>query len=814
MPNLRYAARQLRQSPGFALTAILTLALGIGATTAIFSAVYALLLASLPFQDAGRLVSIGETYPQIPGAMEVTYPDYQDWQSQQRSFTGLAAWSTINPGTVSVHFNGHAEQLHRVLASGNFFSLLGVSAQLGRTLNPNDEVAGSDHVAVLSDAAWQTWFGRDTSVLSRPIDINGASFTIVGILPAGASFPAEGELWLPLSLLDTPTRNSHVWHSVKILGRLRDGVDIASARLDMHAVNARIAAAYPATNGSIGVAVTPLREQLVGSLRAPMLCLMGAVSLVLLIACANVASLLMVRAAARQHEVAIRQALGATRAQLFLQHLTQAILLCLLGGILGTALAAAALPLLRVALAHTAAGEINAEMIAGIGLNLPVLLATMAACFLTAIVFGLIPVLRLPASSSVGVETLRLGSRPGARNSSVAQSALIAGEIAIAAAVLFLSTLVMRSYQKLAAVDTGFRTDHLLSAEIELPQPRYDDTSPATNHFYEQLLDKLNSTPSILSAGTTTQTPLKSSEVVTRFAIEGTPRPQAGAYPVAQIRYVSPAFFRTIGLRLLEGRVFNQQDIDQNRSLFIVNETFAKRYLAGRNPIGAKVIVGVLSPHPDVTPVIGVVADAHDLGVDRNPQPELYIPGFGLHAVLLVRSNAVADTGSLETIVRQAVHSVSPDQPVFHIQSADAILADSLARPRMTQMLLGIFAGIALALAAIGIYGVLSVSVAQRTREIGIRMAIGASRTHVLRIILTQAARFTTVGLACGMLASFICARLLSTQLSSLLFETRALDPFSIAITLAVLATVAILAATLPAARAAQTNPASTLRAE
>ncbi len=242
----------------------------------------------------------------------------------------------------------------------------------------------------------------------------------------------------------------------------------------------------------------------------------------------------------------------------------------------------------------------------------------------------------------------------------------------------------MRSYQKLAAVDTGFRTDHLLSAEIELPQPRYDDSSPATNHFYEQLLDKLNTTPGALSAGTTTQTPLKSSEVVTRFAIEGTPRPQAGAYPVAQIRYVSPAFFRTIGLRLLEGRVFNQQDIDQNRSLFIVNETFAKRYLAGRNPIGAKVIVGVLSPHPDVTPVIGVVADAHDLGVDRNPQPELYIPGFGLHAVLLVRSNAVADTGSLETIVRQAVHSVSPDQPVFHIQSADAILADSLARPRMT----------------------------------------------------------------------------------------------------------------------------------
>jgi predicted permease len=814
MRDFRYAARQLRQSSAFTLTAILTLALGIGATTAIFSAVYGLLLQSLPFRDAGRLVMIAETYPQIAGPTEATYPDYQDWQVQQRSFTQIAAWSAINPATVSVRFDGHAEQLHRVLASGNFFSVLGISAQLGRTLTEQDEFNGRDHVAVLSDAAWQRYFGRDPAILNRSIDLNGATFTIVGVLPAGAAFPAEGELWLPLSLLDTPTRNSHVWHSVKVLGRLRAGMDLATARLDMQAVNARIAAAFPASNGHIGIVVMPLREQLVGTLRAPMLCLMGATLLVLLIACANVASLLMIRAAASRREVAVRQALGASRSRLFLQYLAQSLLLCLCGGLLGTALAAVTLPLLRVALVHTKAGEVSPDSIASIYLNPAVLLASAGVCIVTALVFGLIPVLRAPANIT---ETLRLGDRATTRRSSFSQSALISGEIAVAVLVLLLSTLVMRSFQKIAGVDPGFHTDHLLSAEIELPQPHYDDGSPTTNHFYEQLLDRLNASYGVLSAATTTQTPLKPSQVVTRFAIEGAPRPQAGAYPVAQIRYISPGFFRTMGLAIIGGRTFEQKDIDQNASLFVVNQTFARRYLAGRNPVGARVIVGVLSPQPEMIPVIGVVADAHDLGVDREPQPELYTPGFGLHAVLLVRSIPAANNasvGSMETLIRQAVHAIDPNQPVFHLQSADGLFADSLARQRMTAMLLGIFAITALLLAGIGIYGMLSYAVAQRTREIGVRMAVGANRRDVLQLILRQAGVCVAIGITAGLLAAVAGERIAGSLIGDLLFKTAAYDPVSAIVTIAGLVIVAAVAISIPAMRAVSVNPTDALRTD
>lgn len=807
--NLSYAARQLRNAPAFTVTAVLTLALSIGATTAIFSAVYGLLLESLPFRDAGRIVSVTETHAQIAGGLEATYPDYEDWQTGQRSFTEIAAYSTINPNTVSMMSNGNASQLHRVLASGSFFSVLGVSPLHGRALNAGDQIPGHDHVAVLSALAWQKYFGRDANIIGRAIDLNGASFTIVGVLPPASSFPADGELWLPLSLLDSETKNSHVWHSVKVIGRLRDGVTLTEARADMQSVNARIAAAYPASNGTIGILVTPLREQLVGALRSAMLCLMGAVSLVLLIACANVASLLTVRAAANRRDVEVRQALGASRTQLFTQYLAQSIVLCALGGSLGTAFAWATLPLLRAAIEHTAGASMGVEVLSGIHLSVPVLLATMAICTATAIVFGLLPVLRIPNDVT---ETLRLGDRSGTGRSGIGRGSLIAAEIAIAVAVLFLSSLVMRSYQKLTAVDPGFRTDHLLSAEIELPQPRYEDESPATNRFYEQLIDKLNAASGVAGAATTTQTPLKPSQVVTRFAIEGEPKPQAGAYPVAQIRYVSPGFFRTMGLRLLDGRAFEQKDIDRKTSVFIVNETFARLYLSRRNAVGAKVIVGVLSPRPDVIPVIGVVADAHDIGVDREAQAELYIPGFGLHAVLLVRSTF--DSKAIEPVLRQAVHEVDPNQPVFHIESVDELLADSLARQRMTALLLGLFAFVALALAAIGIYGVLSYSVAQRTREIGVRMAIGANRAHVLRLILAHAARFTLLGLAVGLSAALIGARLMASQLSGLLFHTTSLDFSSIAITLGTLSLIALVASALPATRAASVNPAETLRAE
>ncbi len=801
--DLRYAVRQLRKSPGFTVTAVLTLALGVGATTAIFSTVYGLMLKSLPFRDADRIVALSETHPQVKGGAEATYPDYEDWRAQQNTFAQIAAYSTLNPNTVSLAMDGHSEQVHRVLASGNFFSLLGISPVIGRAINEQDDSPENNHVAVLSAEAWQRYFGRDPGVVGRNVDLNGAGYTIIGVLPAGAAYPAEGEVWLPLSLLDQETRVSRVWHSVNVLGRLRPGTGLPEATADMQAVSARLAAAYPATNRNVGVLVTPLREQLVGNLRPAILSLLGAVVLVLLIACANVANLLMVRATANRREVAVRRALGADRIQLFSQFFAQTLVLCLLGGVLGIAIAACALPLLRRALSHTA--SLDPSMIQNIGLNIPVLLFTLSICTVTAVLFGLLPLMK---NSSRLAEALHPGDRGSTGSDSRSQGALIAGEIAIAVVVLFLSTLVIRSFQKLLAVDPGFRTDHLLSAEITLPEPRYADDSPATNRFYQQLLEKVASSPGVRSSASINVLPLSASKVMTRFLIEGAPALAPGTFPMAQIRYVSPGFFQTMGLGLQEGRVFEQNDIERPSKPFIVNAAFAQRYLAGRNPVGANVVVGVLSAHPEKVPVIGVVANAHDLGVDTEPQPEIYVPGFGLHEVLLVRS--AVDPQSMVSTVRSAVQALDPNQPIYHVQTLDALLSDTLARQRLTAMLLGMFAFVALTLAAIGIYGVLSYSIAQRTREIGVRIAVGANREDILRLVLGQAGRFALAGIVIGLATALAGARIID----GLLFHTSTVDPLSVSITIGALALIAALAVILPAGRAVSVSPTEALRAE
>ena len=800
--DLRYAARQLRKSPGFAITVILTLALGIGATTAIFSCVYGLLLKSLPFQDERSIITISETNSQVKGGHEATYLDYLDWRKQQTSFSQVAAYTTINPGSVSLVLDGNPAQVHRVLASGNFFSLLGVTPLAGRLFNDQDDITGKDHVAVLSASAWATYFGRDPSAIGRSVSLNGTTYTIIGVLPSNASFPADGEVWLPLSLLDQPTQQSRVWHSVKVLGRLRPGVSLAAARADMQTIAQRLSIAYPATNRNEGVALAPLHDDLVSTLRPAMLCLMGAVVLVLIVACVNVANLLLVRATESRRDVAVRQALGADRQHLFRQFLVQTLLLSLLGGSLGVLLASVALPLLRVALAHTDGFDVS--LLQSISLSIPVLLFTLAICMFTAFLFGLLPAAR---TSSPLVDVLRSGDRGSSRHQR-GRAFLVTTEIAIAVVVVFLSTLVVRSFQKLIAVDPGFRTDHLLTAEITLPTPHYGDSSPLTNRFYEQVLEKISQSSGVLSAATTTQVPLHPSQVMTRFLIEGAPALAPGTYPYAQIRFVSPDYFRTMGIGLLKGRTFTQSDIDSTTGFFIVNQAFARHYLSARDPIGANILIGVMSPAPSKIPVVGVVSNARDLGIDTDPEPEIYLPGFGLHAVLLVRSSLDPDAAA--TLVRNAVLAADPTQPIYHVESIDTVLSDSVARQRMTATLLGSFALITLLLAAIGTFGVLSYSVAQRTREIGVRMAIGADRSDILRLILHQATRFTAAGVIVGLLAGLAGARLIN----SLLFQTSTADPLSLSISVAALILVTLLAVTMPALRAASVDPVEALRSE
>ena len=800
--DLRYAVRQLRRAPGFATTVVLTLALGIGATTAIFSCVHGLMLKSLPFRDENSIVSLAETNSGVKGGLEATYPDYLDWRAQQKGFEQVAAFTAINPTTVSLLVNGHPEQLRRVLASGNFFSLLGVSPLAGRLFDQQDDSPGKDHVAVLSASAWASYFGRDASAIGRSVSLNGTTYTVIGVLPQNAAFPADGEVWLPLSLLDQPTQQSRVWHSVRVLGRLRSGTSLNAARADMLTIAQRIAASYPATNRNESVELTPLHNELVGSLRPAMFCLMGAVILVLLVACVNVANLLLVRVTETRRETAVRQALGADRNRLLRQFLVQTFLLTLSGGALGVALSAFTMPLLRVALAHTEG--VDAALLQSVNLNIPVLLFTLSICTINAFLFGLLPATR---TSRPLVDALRAGDR-GSSAHHRGHAALVIAEIAMAVIVVFLSTLVVRSFQKLMAIDPGFRTDHLLSAEVTLPTPRYADTSPLTNHFYEQVLERISQSPGVVSAGTTTQVPLRPSQVMTRFLIEGDPPLAPGTYPYAQIRFVSANFFRTMGIALLKGRTFTQSDIDSTTGFFIVNQAFAQRYLSTRDPLGANILIGVLSPNPSKIPVIGVVANARDLGIDSNPEPEIYLPGFGLHAVLLVRSTL--DPQSLAPAIRNAVLSVDSAQPIYHVQAVDEVLSDSVARQRMTATLLGSFAFLTLVLAAIGTFGVLSYSVAQRTREIGVRMAIGADRSQILTLVLRQAAALSLTGIAVGLFVALLSARLLR----SLLFQTTSTDLPSLSICIGALAVVTLIAVSLPAARAASVDPVQALRSE
>jgi predicted permease len=420
-------------------------------------------------------------------------------------------------------------------------------------------------------------------------------------------------------------------------------------------------------------------------------------------------------------------------------------------------------------------------------------------------VFSMIPLMNKTPHLA---EALRAGERGTTGSRSISRATLITGEIAIAVVVIFLSTLVLRSFQKLLAVDPGFKTDRLLSAEMTLPEPKYGDGSPLTNHFYEQLLENIKRSPGVSSAATTTVVPLRPSQVMTRFLVEGATPAAPGTFPTAQIRYVSPDFFHTFGLALKSGRVFEQKDIENSSRLIVVNVAFAKQYLAGRNPLSVNILLGVLSPNPQRIPVIGVVSDAHDLGVENDVKPEIYLPGFGVHAVLLVRT--FTDPKGVESIVKNGVRALDPNQPIYHVQTVDALLSDTMARQKMTAMLLGIFSVVALSLAAIGIYGLLSYSVAQRSREIGVRIAVGATRAHILRLVLSRVAQFTGFGVVAGVGMALLSARLIT----DLLFNTGAMDPLSVCIAIGSLALVAAMAAIIPAIRAMSVNPNDALRAE
>ncbi|MGC2108779.1 MAG: ABC transporter permease [Candidatus Korobacteraceae bacterium] len=799
--DLRYALRQLRKSPGFTVVAVLTLALGIGANTAIASAVYALLLRSLPFRDAGQLVLIRETHPQA-GIIAPSYQDFLDWRAQSRSFQSLSAYSDAHHTFAQVVIDGVAQPMRAAFASADLFPTLGIQPEIGRAFLPAEDRDNGIHVAVISHGIWVNRFAADPSVVGRAVEVNGQFFTVVGVMPAGRQYPLNTDLWLPLAQLDEGERTSRQYHAADVIGRLRPGITREDAAVELNTIAARLAQTYPVTNRSLGVRVTGLREALIGQLRPTLLTLFGCVALVLFIACANIANLLLVRATHREREIAVRMALGASRARLLRQFLVESLVLSCAGAIAGALLAAAAMPLLTYGLARM--GSQPFASMQPIAISLPVLALTALLAIATGAAFSLLPALQAAPDLNEG---LRDGQRTATSGRKPLRNLLAAGEMALAVVVLFTAALLLRSLQKLLAVDPGFRTDHLLAVKIDLPNNLYA-TPQQVERFSMQLQQQVEQIPGVISAAISNAMPLTPSKSLTRFAVEGAPPPAPGNFPVTQLRFVSPSYFRTLGTGLLAGRMFEQKDVDDKVGTFLVNEAFARRYLIARDPVGSRLMMDVTTPHPTAVPVIGVVGDAKDLGVDTETEPVIYTAGYPNGQILLVRTRL--DPLALAPAIRPTVASLDRNLGVSDVKTMDGVLSDSLARPRLSAMLLGFFAFLSLGLAAIGVYGVLAFAVTQRTREIGIRMALGAERSQVVMLFLKQGAALVLIGAGFGILGAFAAGRLLS----SILFQTAPADSLSAVATLLLLIAVGIAAVCIPAQRASKVDPVEALRAE
>ncbi len=810
LQDLRYGVRISMKKPGFTFIAIFTLALGIGANTAIFSVINALLLRSLPFAEADQLVMIWETHPDIRGPVG-TYPDFLDWRAQAQSFQGMAAFS--NKRYRKAELTGHSETIEAqgMLISYDLFSLLGLKPILGRNFLPEEEQPLNNRVVILSQAVWRRGFANDPGIIGKSIQLNGASFTVVGVM--GEQYPLETDFWLPLSHLNQMDLTSRRHHSVQAIGRLKPGATIEQARKELETIAERLRQLYPATHKNIGVELTPMRHHLAGNLRPIVLLVFVAVALILLIACANVSNLLLAQMAGRQREMAIRAAIGAGRGRLVRQLLVESLLLALLGGVAGLALAAWSIPVLRSGLLGIVTGKIPG--LETIGVDWRTLAFTFGVSLLTSVLFGALPALQI---SRIDLnQTLKEGGKgsagAGRRNLS---RTLVMIEVRLAVIVLVGAGLLVRSFQKLLQVDPGFRADHLLSLKIELPGSRYQRFDQVRD-FYQRLTPRIQALPGVEQAALIDRLPFAPSLHISRFAAEGQ-QPEPGKEPITQFRGVDHRFFEMMRIPLLRGRLFDEKYVARawtslaDDTEVIINETMARRFFPNQDPVGKHIFMHWGSAKPTAVLIIGVVADIKDLGLDAAVEPEIYWPGVGYEAVILARTNI--DPLSLASAVRQAVLSTDPALPLQQARSVEEILDASLARRRFTLILLCLSALLALLLAAIGIYGVVGYSVAQRAQEIGIRLALGAQAGDVLKLIIGRGITPVLLGLALGLAGAFALSRLLTRLTAGLLFEVRPTDPATFTAIALLLVVVALLACYLPARRGTKVDPVTVLKHE
>ncbi len=800
--DVRYSLKTLFNKPSYTAIGVITLALGIGATTAIFSVVNAVLLRSLPYKDADRIVALNRDASQggLSGTVSL---EFLALQQQSEAFDQVAAYSSDNFNLTGA---GEPERIGCARVSASLFPLLAVQPLRGRVFTEEEDRPGAGQVAVISEGFWKTRFGGDEETIGQRLTLNDKPYTIVGIMPGSFRFPQSYDIWMPLATDIEAQRKSGFWSLFEVIARIKDGATIESAQANTEAIMSRVAEESKDMPTTGRMQVVPLHRLMVGDISMALLLLFGAVGFVLLIACANVANLLLARSAEREREIAVRAALGATRWRIARQLIVESVLLALIGGAAGALLALWGVDLLVSNLPRDLA--LSLPGIDRLRIDLQALGFTLAVSASTGILFGLAPA--LVASKPDLNESLKEGSRSASAGSGLRslRGWLVVGEIALAIILLSGAGLMVRSFIRLMEVDHGYRAEQVLTARIELPRSRYRVGNRAWE-FHRELLERVRSIPGVEAAGTINHTPLAGYSMIAFFGIEGAPKPDPEKDSPLPLGVVSEDYFRTAGIRLIEGRNFGSEDRADSQPVAMVNEAFARRFFPDQSPIGKRIGAGCEEDLCRV--IIGVVGDVRSEKLDSAPQPEIFMPysqqgGNGM--TVMVR--AEADRSGLVAAIRSQVQMIDSGQPLSDVRTLSERIAETVSQQRAIMFLLVVFALVALLLAAVGIYGVMSYSVTSRRREIGIRMALGADRRQVLRLIFGQGARLIVVGVAIGLGGSYALTRVMA----SLLFEVSVTDPVTFAGISLLLVLAALGACFVPARRATRVDPMTALRSD
>lgn len=803
--DFRYALRRLRITPGFMAIAIITLALGIGANSAIFTVINAVLLRALPFRDPGKLVLLSESIPQFP-ILSVSYLNYVDWRSQSHSFTEVSA---VRNFSMTMTGSGDPERLVAQMANANLLHLLGVDPLRGRMFSADEDKAGAAGVALISNGLWLRRFGGAENVLGQPLTLDNKPYTVIGVLPAGFQLLQQSpDVMLAMEPWAKTLPDDRSWHpGIQPLARLKSGVSLEQARAEMATIGKRLEQQYPDFDTNVLTLVNPMQEQLVQNIRPALLMILGAVGFVLLIACTNVANLLLARATARQREIAVRGALGASRWRVVRLVLTESLTLSVVGAGFGLLLANLAVPSL------ISMGKSSLPPVANVHVDSVVLGFTTLLAVVAGFLFGLAPALHM---ASLDLRSALNQSDRGVAGAGIQRlrGALVVSEVALAMFLLVGAGTLIRSFDRLSRTNPGFSVDHILIADLPV-SPVAHAAAPERMAFFDRIVERAASLPGVKSAGAASFLPVSGSGAVIHFNIEGRPPKSAHEYTMTNYRTVTPGYREMIGIPLVSGRWITTADRENTPFAVVINQTMAKTYFPNESAMGKRLQLGA-TPDKD-TPwmeVVGIVGDVkQNLSSEAStemyvpvPQGDKVIPVFGLSMVLRTSN----EPRSLISSLNSAIHEIDPNQPLINIRTMEENVATSVSQPRFRTLLLAILAGIALLIAAVGIYGVMSFAVAQRTREIGTRIALGSTRGEVFRLVIGDGFKLTLIGMTIGLISGAI----VSHYLSSVLFKMGSIDPLSIAAVTLLLIVVALIACYIPAHRATRVNPIIALRYE